>query len=214
MEDIVYYSSQDLATQKVFTNSRLIAERFGKYHKNVIRSIEKQISDNIENEMEYFTQLNFEPSEYVDESGKANKMYELTEDGFLSIALSFTGKEAQAIRIRLIEEFRKMERELLSRKITRQKGIEARKSLTDVVKMNYTGEHLGFKIKAYTDFIYEKILGMTAKKYKEKYDIGKDENLRNYLTEEELKKIDKLENSVGVLVDIGKDYKEIKTFLS
>ena len=64
MEEIVYYSSQDLTTQRVFTNSRLIAERFGKRHKNVIRSIEKQISDNIENGMEYFTELNFEPSEH------------------------------------------------------------------------------------------------------------------------------------------------------
>jgi Rha family phage regulatory protein len=214
MEEIVYYSSQDLATQKVFTNSRLIAERFGKRHDRVLRSIDKQIADNIENGMEYFNHPNFGAVDYIDAKGESRKMYELTEDGFLSIALSFTGKEAQAIRIRLIEEFRKMERELLSRKITRQKGIEARKSLTDVVKMNYDGEHLGFKIKAYTDFIYGKILGMSAKSYKEKYNIGKDENLRNYLTEEELEKIDRLENSVGMLVDIGKDYKEIKEFLS
>jgi Rha family phage regulatory protein len=213
MSELVYYSSQDLTTQKVFTNSRLIAERFGKRHDRVLRSIDKQIADNIENGMEYFTHTNFGVSEYQDESGKTNEMYELTEDGFLSIALSFTGREAQAIRIRLIEEFRNMERELLKRKITRQKGIEARKSLTDIVKMNYEGNHLGFKIKAYTDLIYTKVLGATAKMYREINEIPKEGNLRDYLTEKQIVKIDIAEQAVGFMVDSGKTYDDIKHFL-
>jgi Rha family phage regulatory protein len=210
MGDIVYYSSQDLVVQKVFTNSRLVAERFKKQHSKVIRAIENQIEMNIQNKMEYFNGANFGLVDYVDEKGERRKMYELTEDGFISVAISFTGREAHAIRVRLIEEFRNMEEELKKRKITRQIGVDARNSLTNSIKMSYTGDKLGFKIKAYTDLIYTKVIGCSTKAYKVANEIPKGENLRDYLTADQIREIDRLEQVVSFMVDNGDEYQAVK----
>lgn len=45
------------------TTSRLVAKRFGKLHKNVLRSIQK-----IERQQPEFSRLNFQPSTYLTSS--------------------------------------------------------------------------------------------------------------------------------------------------
>ena len=163
MGDIVYYSSQELDSAKVFTNSRSVAERFGRLHKNVIQTIEKQIEMNKVLGQEDFTRLSFKLSKYVDDSGKENKMYEMNEDGFISVATSFNGIEAHGIRVLLITEFRRMERELQRREVTREIGVDVRNKMTKAIQEVYEGERLGFKIKAFTDIAYLRAVGKTAK---------------------------------------------------
>jgi Rha family phage regulatory protein len=66
--------------------SRLgVARVFGKEHKNVIQSIE-----NLECPKD-FRLLNFEESNYKNQQGKSQPMYELTRDGFTLLAFGFTG---------------------------------------------------------------------------------------------------------------------------
>jgi len=43
---------------------------------------------------EEFRRLNFEPSDYIDERGKEQPMYEMTRDGWTFLVLGFTGKKA------------------------------------------------------------------------------------------------------------------------
>ncbi len=101
MNDIVLKKSNG----ETFTTSLLIAEKFGKQHKNVIRAIEKLPNDE-------FWRLNFEPRDYEDERGKWQPMYEINRDGFSLLAMRFTGKKAYEWQIKFIGAFNKMERHL------------------------------------------------------------------------------------------------------
>ncbi|WP_020397106.1 Rha family transcriptional regulator [Thiolinea disciformis] len=91
------------------TTSRLIAQTFGKLHKNVIRSIE-----NLGCSSE-FNRLNFAPVEYSDEKGELRKEYQITFDGFTLLAMGFTGAKAMQFKEAYIKEFRRMEQQLTQR---------------------------------------------------------------------------------------------------
>ena len=77
---------------RLVTSSLLVAEHFGKQHKNVIRAIEKLIADCPDSE---FSRLNFEPRNYHYFTAKNQKreavMYEMTRNGFAILAMGFTG---------------------------------------------------------------------------------------------------------------------------
>ena len=91
------------------TTSRDIAERFGKRHDNVLRDIE------ILECSEEFSALNFEGCAYKGGNGKLLPMYNVTKDGFVFLAMGFTGKEAATWKERYIAAFNAMETELLAR---------------------------------------------------------------------------------------------------
>jgi Rha family phage regulatory protein len=93
--------------RNLWTTSQLIADRFGKRHGNVIRSIE-----NLECSIE-FHQLNFESVEYIDDGGKPRKSFNISRDGFSLLGMGFTGKSAAKWKEQFIEAFRSMELELL-----------------------------------------------------------------------------------------------------
>lgn len=92
---------------KLATTSLLVAEKFEKEHKDVLKKIDMLIEGQPE-----FTQRNFAPSEYVDNSGKANKMYIMTEEGFAMIAMRFTGKKAEEWQIKFITAFQTLRTQL------------------------------------------------------------------------------------------------------
>lgn len=93
------------------TTSRVVAEKFGKLHKNVLRDIEKLMADTPED----FNRLNFEPVDYLDAKGERRPMVEMTRDGFTLLAMGFTGAPAMAWKLRFIEAFNLMEAELRAR---------------------------------------------------------------------------------------------------
>ena len=86
------------------TNSLVIADRFKKRHTHVLRAI-SQLECSPE-----FTETNFGLSEYTDESGKKNKYFIITRDGFMFLAMGFTGKEAAQWKERFITAFNELER--------------------------------------------------------------------------------------------------------
>ena len=93
--------------KKLVTTSLIVSEQFNKRHDNIIRKID--IGFKSENkEILDFTRHNFKVSEYIDQSGKANKMYEMTEEGFAELAMSFTGEKSKLIRIRFLAEFKRL----------------------------------------------------------------------------------------------------------
>lgn len=92
----------------IATSSRMVAQDFGKRHADVIRSVEA-----IKEEMSttQFCVLFFE-SLYKASNGKMNKEYLLTRDGFSLLVMGFTGKEALQWKLKYIEDFNEMERQL------------------------------------------------------------------------------------------------------
>jgi Rha family phage regulatory protein len=91
---------------QIRTNSIKVSEAFGKLHKNVIRKLES-----LECSPE-FTQLNFEPSEFQDSTGRKLPMWEMTKDGFMFLVMGFTGKKAAQIKEAFINAFNAMAAEL------------------------------------------------------------------------------------------------------
>lgn len=86
-----------------FVSSREVAERFEKRHKNVLRDIDSmQVSES-------FNRLNFEPIFEPDQYGRSQRMILMSKDGFMMLAMGFTGKEAMQWKENFITAFNKME---------------------------------------------------------------------------------------------------------
>lgn len=93
------------------TTSLLVAEKFNKNHKDVLRKIES-----LRLEIETGAILRsldfFKKSEYVDTKGESRPMYLLNRDGFTLLAMGFTGKEALMWKLKYIQAFNEMEKRL------------------------------------------------------------------------------------------------------
>lgn len=95
---------------KCFTTSLIVAKEFEKRHDNLMAKIIEGINSNNE-EIRQFSLLNFKVSKYVSR-GKEYDSFEITEDGFAELAMSFTGDKSRVIRIRFIAAFRKATKEI------------------------------------------------------------------------------------------------------
>ena len=87
------------------TNTLIIAEHFGKSHKDVLKALRSLIADC----REEFGQRNFAPTPYYDSQGKKQNMYTLTRDGFMLLSMGFTGSNATKLKIAFIDAFNQME---------------------------------------------------------------------------------------------------------
>lgn len=80
----------------VVTNSKVIADSFGKAHRDVIRAI-KLLNCN-----EYFKRNNFYDSFYLSEQNKKIPMVSMTKDGAVLLCMGFTGESASIKKIEFI----------------------------------------------------------------------------------------------------------------
>lgn len=87
---------------KQTTNSKNVADVFGKEHRNVLKDIK-----NLECSEE-FRALNFELSSYVSEQNKELPCVEITKDGFAFLCMGYRGKKAAQFKEAYISEFNKM----------------------------------------------------------------------------------------------------------
>lgn len=92
---------------QITTTSQQIAEHFGKAHRSVLLAIRR-----LECSTE-FTEHNFVRSEYADVTGRKLPCYRITRDGFVFLAMGFTGKESAQWKEAYITAFNKMEARLL-----------------------------------------------------------------------------------------------------
>lgn len=122
MTEIVYRgeSSQPL------TNSKLVAEVFGKEHKHVREAIKKLLTT-AENSTVH--QM-FSESTYLNEQNKEQPMFVMNQDGFTLLAMGFNGKKAMEFKLKYIEAFNAMKRQIeQSNPSVPQNYLEALKSL-------------------------------------------------------------------------------------
>ena len=90
---------------KLVVTSRQVAEDFEKRHDHILRNIETLMeNDTTQNWGQYFIK-----DSYKDNSGKSNKEYLLTRDGFSLLVMGFTGSRALQWKLKYIEAFNKME---------------------------------------------------------------------------------------------------------
>lgn len=75
--------------ERILVDSRFVAEKFGKEHKNVIRIIEEKI---LTSKMTEIGKLNFEPISYKDSQNRKQPAYVMTLKGFQLLISTFTGE--------------------------------------------------------------------------------------------------------------------------
>lgn len=194
--------------ERVAVTSLDIAETFGKEHKNVLRDIEGLGCS------EEFNRLNFEPISYEDVMHRKQKAYVMTRDGFTLLVMGYTGELAMKFKEAYIKQFNAMEKALRGKLIEREKGVAVRQALTKALQQSTENDRMrGHAYSAYTNCIYKVLFGMNAKQLREKYGIGKHDNLRDCLTTEELCAVQSMECLVSGLVDCGWEYAQIKAFI-
>jgi Rha family phage regulatory protein len=81
------------------TTSLLVAEKFHKSHKNVLRAIANLAYD------QEFMRLNFQPHEYIDARGNTQPVCCITKDGFMLLVFGFNGRDANKLKIMFIDAF-------------------------------------------------------------------------------------------------------------
>lgn len=92
-----------IENDRMLTDSRIVAETFGKDHRHVLRDI-----DNIKKDVSNFGQMFFE-TEAPDSYGRLQRVYQMTRDGFTLLAMGFTGSDAMEWKLKYLEAFNKME---------------------------------------------------------------------------------------------------------
>jgi Rha family phage regulatory protein len=111
---------------RVVTDSLTVAECFGKRHDLVLRDIENQISKLKEAGEGEWGVLNFAETQYQHPQNKQwYKKYLLTEEAFTLVAFSYVTPEAMKMKVRFIEEFKRMKEELQKRQQPLQPKTQA-----------------------------------------------------------------------------------------
>lgn len=105
-------NNQEVLVQNVggvlVADSLGVAERFGKPHKNVLKSIDELIYNLAAQNLATKPEAYFIPSDY-ENRGKRYRKFLLTRDGFSLLVMGFTGTAALHWKLLYIEAFNKME---------------------------------------------------------------------------------------------------------
>ena len=99
---------------EVFANSRDVAASFGKNHRDVIRAIDNIAEQKPELCLRNFALTSIEVP-MPNGGTREDRCYDMDRDGFSLLVMGFTGKKALEWKLRYIEAFNSMERELRSR---------------------------------------------------------------------------------------------------
>lgn len=95
--------------RQAVTTSLQVAENFEKEHKNVLQSIKNLVAENSA------TKDMFVEGTYVNR-GKEYPMVYMNRDGFSLLAMGFTGKKALKFKLKYIDAFNQMEKQLQQQK--------------------------------------------------------------------------------------------------
>lgn len=88
---------------KVMVSSRVVAEKFGRRHKDILKRIEDLDCS------EEFNERNFTPVTYTDAKGEQRPEVLMTRDGFTFCVMGMTGKRAAQFKEKYIRGFNQME---------------------------------------------------------------------------------------------------------
>lgn len=121
-------------------SSRDIAKRFGKEHKNVLQAVANLVAENSAAKP-MFHQSTFE------NRGRQYPMYLMNRDGFSLLAMGFTGKEAVQWKLKYIQAFNAMEKQLAEqhKELQAQKDADIQSAIDRVIEARkQLDEHTAF----------------------------------------------------------------------
>lgn len=92
--------------QQVVTTSLKVAEIFEKEHKNVMQSIKNLTAENSA------VKKMFVEDSYLNSRNQQQPMYYMNRDGFTLLAMGFNGSKAMEFKLKYIDAFNKMEKQI------------------------------------------------------------------------------------------------------
>lgn len=125
MSALLHIEVVALEDGRLVTDSRRVAQHFGKRHRDVLRAIRSLTCS------KGFNERNFALVEYLDDKGQRRPMVTMTKDGFVFLAMGFTGQQASAIKEAYIEAFNRMAEQLQRRDMSlwgQMQGLIAREA--------------------------------------------------------------------------------------
>lgn len=209
MNDLVQLTTQDVTNAVPITNSLIVSKLYQVEHLSITKLIDKYKADFEEFEKLTSFQMTLESGQ------RTVKTYNLNEDQFFLLVTFMKNTDiARKAKVQFVKAFSIIKKELQARSETRFIGKAIRHSLTDAIKnhMEDGTNSKKFAYGNYTKLVYKRILGMDVKKAKELRKAGQG-NLRDFLTMEELEKVQALESKIAAFIEIsdteGKDDKQI-----
>lgn len=92
--------------QQAVTTSLKVAEIFEKEHKDVMKSIRNLTAQN------FAVKKMFVEDSYLNSRNQQQPMYYMNRDGFTLLAMGFTGSKAMEFKLKYIDAFNKMEKQI------------------------------------------------------------------------------------------------------
>ena len=208
-KELVRLNTQDVSKAIPITDSFIVSEKFGVSHKAVTNIIRKYKKD-----FEIFGTLEHFKNAY--DTKKETMTFLLNEEQFYLLVTYMKNTEiARKYKIEFVKAFSFIKKELLARVGTRHLAKEKRLILTDTIKNCVTDESnfKKFAYSTYSKLVYKKVLGKDVKKTKGERGLKEKNNLRDFLTIEELEKVQDLESKIATYIEFtdnsGKTDKEI-----
>jgi hypothetical protein len=145
-------------------------------------------------------------------SPKSRTVTLLNKRALLRLGMLLTESEiAKSIRHYLLNVEEATPKEIAMWAAQREISRRERRQLTDAIKDFYNGTlRKAHQYSTFTNLVYKLVFDMNAKQLKELYELEDDENLRDSLSTEDLRKVVEVERTISVLIHLDKDYQEIK----
>lgn len=191
-----------------FTTSDVIAEHAQIKHHAIQVTIQKYESD-----LKEFGKVSFEMRASVaSKTGQSEKIYHLNEEqATLLITYLKNTEPVRKFKKDLVKQFYLMRSELQKRKMLREQLKPIRRELTDVIKDKPDAGKWAYKL--YTDLAYKTALGKNAAQVRKERSAPKKATAIDYMSSDEIAAISKLQSQIGVLLEMGMDYQQVKMLL-
>lgn len=202
MNELVFLTQN---TDEPFTTSDIIAAETGNNYRSVQRIIEKQMV-----RLEQFGIMRFEIT-LSGQAGRPKKTYHLNEQQATLLITFLKNNDIVAdFKTELVRQFYAMRLELQKVQMAKVTRTPIRVNMTDAIKALPESPHKQFKYVQFTNLAYKLALGKTASQLRKERGADKKATASDFMTSEEITLVSEIENKIGVLIEIGMNYQEIK----
>lgn len=185
-----------------FASSRDVAETFGKRHDDVLKAVRNLGCS------EQFRLRNFAESSYKNTQNKKQPEILMTRDGFVLLAMGFTGKKAMAFKEAYICRFNEMEDFIKDLAVSRMDFP----AFTNAVQQAHE-EPKQYHFSNEINMIYRIIFGIDAKQLRLERGVKPGESVRPFLSAYEIAAIMELQRADIGMLYAGLEYARRKESL-